>query len=264
MDSSGLRVEAQRLESAQPSRAIRGFDEGETRALLFDAAKLLEAAADEQEALQRELERLRSEAGEDSANKEAIGKALLAATRAGEEMAAEARASAEQVKAEAEARAAAILEDATKASEEREREAEATRNRLEAELAAARAAVGEENAATRAELERERERLQREEESLRGGLERERAKALEEAQAQADTIVADARHEVERLQSYAQRLRSVLIDSQSALIELAGAAIGQLDDTGTLEGGSGEEELLADLRPSELGETPSSSAVVGD
>jgi cell division septum initiation protein DivIVA len=235
MDLSGLRAEAKRLRSAEPSRAIRGFDEGETRTLLSDAAKLLEAAADEREKLQHKLERLRCEAGEEAAGKEAIGNALLAATRAAEEMAAEARASAERITAEAEARAATV-----------------------------RAAIDEESAATRAELDRERELLEREQGSWRQGVEREQARALEEARVQADTMVADARLEVERLQTYAQRLRALLIDSQRALVELAEAAVGQLDDANALKIGSGQEELLDDLRPSELDERPSPSAAVGD
>jgi cell division septum initiation protein DivIVA len=265
VDSSSLRAEAERLQSAEPPRAIRGFDEGETRALLWDAAKLLEAAAEEREALQREFEQLRSKARDEVAGKEAIGNALLAATRAAEEMAAEARASAQRIEAEAEARAAAILEQATKSAEQREEETAAERARLEAELAAARARVEEENASARAELERERERLQQEQDSLRGALESERAKVVEEAEAQADAIVAGARHEVERLQSYALRLRSLLIDSQSAFVELAEAALHQLEDDDTMQKtGSGEGELLDDLLPSEIDEQPSPSAIGGD
>ena len=215
-----MRAGAKRLRSAEPSRAIRGFDEGEVRALLADAAKVLDAAADEREGLQKELEQLRAKVGEQVAGKEAIGNALLAATRAGEEMAAEARTAAERIKAEAEARAATILEEATKASDEREQEAATARTRLEAELAAARAAIEEENAATRAELEREREQLDKDQASVHEVLDRERERAQKEALAQADEIVADARHEVESLQTYAQRMRSLLIESQRALVEL--------------------------------------------
>jgi hypothetical protein len=131
-------------------------------------------------------------------------------------------------------------------------------------LATARAAVEGENAATRAELERERKLLEQEQESWREGVDREQARALEEARVHADAMVADARQEVERLQTYAQRLRSLLIDSQRALVELAEAAVGQLDDANALKVGSGQEELLDDLRPSELDERPSRSTVVGD
>ena len=151
MDLSELRTEAKRLQAAEPSRAIRGFDEQETRTLLGGAAKLLEAAAEQREALERELDELRAKVGEEGAGKEAIGKALVAATRASEEMAAEARSSAERIKAEAEVRAAAIVDAAKTAAEERERETAAERARLEAELTTARSGLEAENEAIRSE-----------------------------------------------------------------------------------------------------------------
>jgi cell division septum initiation protein DivIVA len=263
VDLNGLRADAKRLRSAEPPRAIRGFDEGETRALLNVAAQLLDAAADEREQMQKELERLRVEAGDETAGKEAIGKALIAATRAGEEMAAEARASAERVKSEAEAEAAAILERATKAAEEREHDSVVTRARLEAEHAAARAEMEQEHAAKRSELEREHERLAQAQESLRSVAERERTRALEEARAQADSIVAEARQEVERLRSYAERMRTLLTDSQRSFAEFAESALRSLEDPDSVpapvQTGSGNGELLDDLRPSEIEEKPASA-----
>ena len=95
-------------------------------------------------------------------------------------------------------------------------------------------------------------------------LDRERERAQKEALAQADEIVADARHEVESLQTYAERMRSLLIESQRALVELAEAAIGQLDDASGVTVDSGQEELLNDLRPSELAEKASPTTVAGD
>jgi cell division septum initiation protein DivIVA len=274
VDLNGLRADAKRLRSAEPPRAIRGFDEAETRALLKVAAQRLDAVADEWEGLQEELERLRAAAGDETAGKEAIGKALIAATRAGEEMAAEARASAERIKAEAEAEAAAILERATKAAEEREHESVVARARLEAEHAAARAGLEEEHAAKRSELERERERLAQEQESLRSVAERERTRALEEARAEAEAIVAEARQEVERLRGYAERMRSLLSDSQRSFVEFAESALRSLEDPDSMpapvqipvQTGSGNGELLDDLRPSEVEDKPASapSPLTGD
>jgi cell division septum initiation protein DivIVA len=267
VDLNGLRADAKRLRSAEPPRAIRGFDEAETRALLNVAAQRLEAAADEYEELQKELERLRVQAGDDTAGKEAIGKALIAATRAGEEIAAEARASAERIKSEAEAEAAAILEQAAKAAEAREHESVVTRARLEAEHAAARAGLEEEHAAKRAELERERERLAQERESLHSVAELERTRALEEAREQADSIVAEARQEADRLRGYAERMRSLLSDSQRSFVEFAESALRGLEDPDSVpapvqipvQTGSGKGELLDDLRPSEVEEKPASA-----
>lgn len=264
MDLNELRAEAKRLQSAEPSKAIRGFDEKETRTLLNGAACLLETAAQEREELQRELEKLRAKVGEEGASKEAIGKALLAATRASEEMAAEAHAFAERIKAEAEARATAILDEATRSSAERERETVAARARLEAEIAALRSSMEQEHAATRAELERERERLKQGQESLRGSLERERDKALEEARVQAEKIVADARHEVRQLEDYAERVRSLLADSRRNFIELVEAALQRVESIDSQASGSGSGELLDDLRPAEVGEKTAPSGIAGD
>ena len=246
MGIGDLRAEAKRLRSAEPSKAIRGFDEGQTRKLLDDAAKLLETAAREQETLQQECERLRSAAAEDASAREAIGTALLTATCTGEEIAAKARAAAEQITAEAEARAATTLEQAEAKAETRERESATAREKLETELAATRAAAAEANAAIRTELEHEREQLAAEQELWR-----------QEAQVQADTIVADARREVEWLQSYGERLRSLLTDSRRRFVELAESALGQLDGIESAKGTSGDEALLDDLRPPKLEETSS-------
>lgn len=261
---SELRTEAKRLRSAEPSTAFRGFDAGETRTLLGRAAWLLEAATEEWEGLERELEELRAKVGEAGAGKEAIGKALVAATRASEEMAAEARASAERIKAEAEARAAAIVNAAEKAAEERERETAADRTRLEAELSSARSAMEAENAAIRSELEHERRQLAEAQASVSGALEREREKALNEAQAQADTILAGARLEVARLEDYTERLRTLLVEGQRSFVELAEAALQQVESVRSERPGAGSEELLSALRPPERAERPAPFRISGD
>jgi cell division septum initiation protein DivIVA len=264
VDLSELRTEAKRLQSAEPSRGIRGFDERETRTLLSGAAKLLESAAEQQETLERELEELRAKVGEEGVGKEAIGKALVAATRASEEIAAEARSSAERIRAEAEAQAAAVLDAATKAADERERETAVERARLETELAAVRSGLEAENAGIRSELERERKQLAETQALLSGALERERERAIKEAQAQADTIVADARREVARLEDYAEQLRSLLVEGQRSFVELAEAALQQVESVRSERPGAGSEELLNALRPSEPAEKQASSGIAGD
>src|SRR5438309_316210 len=76
------------------------------------SSRPLEGAARELQEMRQECERLRSSVAEEASAKEAIGAALLKATRVGEEITAEARAAAEWTTAEAEARAATILEQA--------------------------------------------------------------------------------------------------------------------------------------------------------
>lgn len=243
VEPDGLRAEAQRLRSAEPSRGIRGFDEAQTRTLLEGAATLLNAAASEQEVLRRELAQLRSETTDEAAGEEAIGKALLAATRAGEEIAAEARASAERITADAERRAAAILQHAKTAVEERERESLAAREKLETELSTARSTVARERAAAQIELERER------------------ARVIAEAEERAEAIVANARDEVEKLQSHAEQLRSLLADGRRRFVELAESALRELEGV-EAKTSAGNGDLLEDLRTPN-GE-PSASRLAAD
>jgi hypothetical protein len=119
-------------------------------------------------------------------------------------------------------------------------------------MAKARSVMEAENAAIRGELEQEREQLAETQASLRDALERERKRALKEVQARADTILADARREATRLEDYAEQLRSLLVEAQSSFVELAEAALGQVESVVRSERpGSKSEELLEDLSPSE-------------
>ena len=263
MGIGDLGTEAKRLRSAEPPRAIRGFDEGQTRKLLERAAKLLEGAALELQEMRQECERLRSSVSEEASAKEAIGAALLKATRVGEEITAEARAAAERTTAEAEARAATILEQAAAKEDQLERDKVAIARKLEQDRAALRAAVEEENAAARVELEGEREQFAREQGVWRDVVEAERARVREEAQARADDIVADARREVERLQTNGERLRALFADSQRRFVELAESALRQLDGI-EVNGPSGDGKLLDDLLPSKLDQASSASTVAAD
>lgn len=199
------------------------------RAVLTQARQLGETAAEQGRRI-AELEAQIASLESDVVTREdqgtdAIGKALLAATRAGEEIAAEARVSAERITTEAEAHAAAILEQATKAAEERERESLAAREKLE--------------------IEREL-------------LERERTQALAEAQERAETILADARRDAAQLQSYGEQLRSLLTDSRSRFVELAESALSQLETFDT-KSRFRDSDLLDGLRP-----TPISTRAVGE
>jgi cell division septum initiation protein DivIVA len=266
MDVEDLHRQAEWLRTAEPPRALRGFEEEQTRKLLDDAAQLLKTAAREHEALQRELEKLRAAAGEDTAAKEAIGKALLVATRAGEE-----------IVTEAEARAAAILEQAGAAAQERERESAVARESLDVEVAAAKAALEdertsvraqleEENAAARAELEREKARLDQERGEWQEVLEGERKRVLDEAEQQANAVVGSARLEVERLQADGERLRTLLAERQRHFVEIAQTALEQLQRLDEVVDGGGDGELLDDLlTPAGAGEQQAAgSAAEGD
>ena len=177
---------------------------------------------------------------------EQIGEALLAATRAGEQITAEARVSADRITSEAETRAAAILEQATTAAEQHERASIEVRESLDKEQAAART-----------ELARERERLERDEEASRQSLERERTRVLGEAQETAETILAGARREVEQLESSSEQMSALLADSRRRVE----SALRQLQDVDA-NSSSRHADLLDDLRPPDS--EPSSSPAVED
>jgi cell division septum initiation protein DivIVA len=259
VDVEDLYRKAEWLRSAEPPRALRGFEEEHTRRLLDDVAHLLQAVAQEQEEMQRELDRLRTATQDEAAGKEAIGKALLAATRASDEILADARASAESVTAEAEAQAEAILEHANHALGQREAEIAAARSKLEEEeaalraelereAAAARAAFEEESAAAHADLEAERERVQREKQEWEVHAVGERKRLLDDAGAEADGILVEARGEVERLRRRAQRLRALLAEKQRSFVEVLRSALEQLEGLGPVADGEEEIGLFDDLR----------------
>jgi cell division septum initiation protein DivIVA len=283
-----LHRQAEWLRSAEPDKALRGFDEEQTRKVFDDAARLLKAAAHELDASQRELQNLRAAASEDAASKETIGSALLAATRAGEELVAEAHSSAETIRAEAEEQAAALVERAKTDAAKREanleraraefehertefaREAGSTRAAFERENADARAALAEETAAARAkleqemtavsaaltaetetlraELEGERERLRADQDAWQGAIAEERRLLRADVDAQADVILAEARAEAERLERYGEELRATLAWERRRFVDVARSALEQLDAIERERDGVPQPELLDDLQ----------------
>lgn len=201
----------QKLRTVELRRAVRGVDPVQVRELLDEAADLLAAGARERNELLGELERLR-----EANDEEAVGKALLTATRAGEALMAEAREAAASLRGEAEAQASALFAQATAEAEKCERETAAARELLEQELAEARHA---------------------------------QAKELESARADADASLAAARDELAGLEEQAARLRSLVLDMERRIVEIAQGALGELEAFDASTGGANEGDLLADLRP---------------
>jgi chromosome segregation ATPase len=201
----------QMLRTVELRRAVRGVDAEHARKLLNEAADLLAAAAREQEELHSELQRLR-----EANDEEAVGKALLTATRAGEAVLAEAREAAASLSAEAEAQASALLEQVKAQAEKREQEASAAQEKFERELTKAKKA---------------------------------HVKELESARAEADAALAAAHVELGQLEEQAAHLRSLVADMERRIVEIARGALEELDRLGASAGGTPEKELLADLRP---------------
>ena len=212
MSIEDLQTTADSLRSVELRGAIRGVDAERARKLLDWAADALEAAAREQKELRGELERLREANDED-----AVGKALLAATRAGEEILAEARKRAASITAEAEAQASALLARTASLAEEREQEEAAAREQFERQLSVSRSAL---------------------------------AKGHDLARAETEERLADARRELARLETEAARLRSAVTDTQRRVVEIAQTALDELESLrADTSRGAAEADLLRDLRP---------------
>lgn len=202
-------VNALRSAELRPSR--RGVDPEQARRLLDEAADALAEALRTQRELRRELEKLQG--GHDE---RAIGRALIAATQAGAEIVARAREEAASMAAEAEAQASALLERVAATAQEREQEATAARKQFEQEIAAARKALEEEHASARTE---------------------------------AEEALSAARSELARLEQEEVRLRSLMADSEHRLVEIAKAALEELEGLAAGAESATDADLVGDLRP---------------
>jgi cell division septum initiation protein DivIVA len=247
VSSEDLKKGIEVLRTVQLHRAIRGVDAEQARKLLDYAANLLVAAAREQNELHRELERLRKANDED-----AIGKALVAATRTAEEIVAEAREQAasatragEEIIAEARERAAS----STRSGEEIVAEARERAASIIAEAEGRAAALLDEVTAQAERREQEtaaaREQFDRELEEARSA----RAKELESARVEADAALADARDELARIEERAARMRSVVTDTERRVVDIVQAALTELEGLEIPSGSEHEGDLLSDLQP---------------
>lgn len=218
MSAEDMQEAVERFRGVELRRAVRGVDAEQARELLGEAAELLAAAGREQSELRRELERIRA-----ANDEEAIAKALLTATRAADEVVAEAHEQAGRITTDAEAQAAKLLEQVTAQTQKREQETEAARKQFEQELAATRKA---------------------------------HEKELESARAGANAALANAREELERLEKHADQLRSLVADLERRIVEIAEGALEELAAFEAPADSDTEADLLSDLRPPAASDVP--------
>lgn len=215
MSGEDLQEGIRKLRAVELRQAVRGVDAAQARELLDEAADTLARAARKQTQLRDELERLQA-ANDESA----IGKALLAATRAGEALVAEAREKAASLSTEAEAQASALLEQVRAQAEKRERETKAAREQFERELTDAKQA---------------------------------HAKELDSARADAEAALAAARRELGLLESKAAQLRSFFADMERRIVETARKTLKDLEAIEAAASRTTESDLLTALRPAARG-----------
>jgi cell division septum initiation protein DivIVA len=211
MSVEDLQTTLQKLRTVELRGAIRGVDAEQARALLNEAADSLEAAVRGQNELRRELERVRAANDQD-----AVGGALLVATRTGERIVAEARQRAAAIIAEADAQASAVLEQIAAQTQKREQETVAAREQFERELTARRSTDAAEH---------------------------------ESAQAEDNTALADARRELARLEDEAERARSFVADTRRRAAQIIERALEELESPKTAGGGEVGGGMLRALRP---------------
>jgi hypothetical protein len=211
MSIEGTHEAIRKLRDVELRPAVHGVEAAQVRNLLDEAADTLASAAREQIELRNELEHLQA-ANDESA----IGKALLAATRAGEAALAEAREKAAALSTEAETQASALLEQVRTQAEKRVQETKAAREQFERELADARQA---------------------------------HAKELASARTGAEAALADARRELLQLENKATQLRSLIADMERRIVDTAREALHELEAFNASASKTTESDLLADLRP---------------
>lgn len=163
------------IRNASLPKSLRGFDEHATRRLLGEVAAVVESLTAERENLRRQVESLQaaptfpeataagSEADE---SPEALGSAILAAKRAGQELVEAAHEEASQILAAAAAEADRLLEQARTSAQDVERELAHERERLELQRADHERDVGEWSAKLEAERDATMQRARAEAEAL--------------------------------------------------------------------------------------------------
>jgi cell division septum initiation protein DivIVA len=244
-----------RLRDPDLPRGMRGFQEDATLELLRKAASAVERLAGERDRLRSDLEAARASAeeGQRGADADAIGRALLTATSMSDQIVAQAKEQAERRVAEAEQEAERVLAAARTEAGALERGLEDAREQLEREAAATRERLEQQLASERSRLEGEVGELQRATETQRERLEAERDELLAGAKDAAERMLADARAELARLRQEAGEIDAVIDEKKRALVDVARAALEQLDSLETGDSTpSRQGELLGDLhRPVE-------------
>jgi cell division septum initiation protein DivIVA len=242
---------ARSLREPDLPRGMRGFQEDATQELLRKAAAALERIAGERDRLRSDLEAARASADETQRgpDTDAIGRALLTATSMSDQIVAEAKEQAERRVAEAAEEAERVLTAAHKEVSELERGLEGVREQLEREVAGERERLERQLASERSQLEHEVEELKREAETQRGRLEAERDELLSGAKDAAEQMLADARTELARLRAEADEIDAFLEKKKRAFVDIARAALDQLDSLEIGNGASRDKDgLLGDLR----------------
>jgi cell division septum initiation protein DivIVA len=187
-------------------KSLRGFDETATRQFLTDVAETVQKLMDERDTLQRSLGEARDGARVDLEDPTTIGNVLIAAQRAGEELVAHARITAEEITAGAEEASERLLEETRRVTADAKHELDERREAWKHEHA----------------------RLQDEIQAGRADLEAERQRILSEAHAEAAELLAHGRDRLDALVQEEQTMRELVADRRKEFAEMLQSALDQV------------------------------------
>jgi cell division septum initiation protein DivIVA len=210
MVALGSTSDPARIRDAELPKSLRGFDETATRKLLNEVADIVRSLTTERDRLRRQVESLQAAGGTDTQSPEAIGNAILAAERAGEALIAEAKEEAALLLSKSMAEAERLTDQARAAAAEAKRDLDEQR----------------------AQIAQDREQLDRQvvrwEEQVAG----ERDHLMAEARAEAQAILAASEHRLVDLRDEEEKLRRVMREQHSHLVELLRSALRELEPLG--------------------------------
>jgi cell division septum initiation protein DivIVA len=212
-------------EAALP-KSLRGFDETATRKFLNDVAERVQALTDQRDRLQRSLDEMHEQPPVAPEDPTAIGNVLLAAQRAGEELVAHARATADQITAAAQETTERLLDEARRSA----------------------AAVEQMLEERREAYELEHSRLRHEVDESRANLEAERRGVIDEARAEAERVAAESQERLDALQREEQTLRELIADRRREFAAMLQSALDRVGPEERPEGAETEPELATVLR----------------
>lgn len=214
------------IREASLPKSLRGFDETATRTFLNDVAETVQTLTDRADKLQRSLDETHEQRGAVPEDPTAIGNVLLAAQRAGEELVAHARATADEITAAAEEASERLLEEARRSAAAAEQKLEKRREAYELEHA----------------------RLRDELDESRANLEAERRAVIDEARVEAEHVARQSRERIDALQREEQALRELIADRRSEFAGMLHTALDRIGPEERAEGAETEPELTTTLR----------------
>jgi cell division septum initiation protein DivIVA len=223
VETSGSASDPAKIRDAELPKSFRGFDETATRKLLNEVADVVRSLTTEREQLRRQVESLQATGGTDTQSPEAIGNAILAAERAGEELIAEAKEEAALLLSKSMVEAERLTDEARAATTEAKRELDEQR----------------------AQIAQDREQLDRQVVGWEEQVADERDRLMAEARAEAQAVLAASEQRLLDLRDEEEKLRRRMLEQHNQVVELLRSALRELEPLGAASGSADLSAALA-------------------